>query len=128
MGDLGPATIWTAVAIYLFISLLAITFIPRAISPATPQSTNEERGQALDLQNKIRQTVIQIAAGFGFVFSIFMAVNAQESSNRDLKAKYDRESAELFIKATESKTPEGLYALAYIARRDGLHPVPKTPS
>jgi uncharacterized protein YjbI with pentapeptide repeats len=118
MSNLGPATIWTAVAIYLFVSLLAITFIPRAISPAREQFTNEERGQALDLQNKIRQTVIQIAAGFGFVFSIFMAVSAQESANRDLKAKYDRESAELLIKATESKTPETLYALTYIARHD----------
>src|SRR5262249_16956761 len=86
--------------------------------PVPAQLTTKERGEALDLQNKIRQTVIQIAAGLGFLFSVFMAVNAQDSSNRDLKAKYDRESAELFIKATESKSPEALYALAYIARRD----------
>src|SRR5262249_29954774 len=72
----------------------------------------------LDLQNKVRQTVLQICGGIGFLWSIFMAVNSQISSNQDMKAKYDRETAELFIKAVESQAPEALFSLAYIARRD----------
>ena len=72
----------------------------------------------VDNINKVRQTVIQVCGGIGFLFSIFMALSAQDSSNKDLKAKYDSETAQLFVKAVESGSPEALYALAYVAQRD----------
>jgi uncharacterized protein YjbI with pentapeptide repeats len=79
----------------------------------------------LDLQNKIRQTVIQVAAGFGFLFSALWLSKVRiwlsklrKAQTQDLQAKYDRETAELFIKATEANSAEALYALSYIARRD----------
>src|SRR5262249_44874572 len=104
--------------IYTVFATLAVTYIPGLIAPLKRGLATGEELDALDLQNKVRQTVVQICGGIGFLFSVFRALNGQDISNRDLKAKYDRETAELFVKAVESQSPESLYALAYVARRD----------
>jgi uncharacterized protein YjbI with pentapeptide repeats len=65
--------------------------------------------------------VIQVVGGLGILFTIYMAIQAQRNANFDLNQRYDRETAELFVKAVESKSPEALYVLSYIARRDQEH-------
>jgi uncharacterized protein YjbI with pentapeptide repeats len=131
--DMAATTIWAIVAIYFLISMLLVAAIPSFIVRPTAQKTplgekatlGKTDLDVLDLKNKVRQTVIQICGGVGFLFSVYMAISAQTlaigvqtSSNNDLKAKYDRETAELFVKAVESKSPEALYALTYVAQRD----------
>jgi len=116
--EIGSPAIWTAIAIYVLLSALLVARLPGFIAPVRKGLSNSEEIDALDLQNKVRQTVIQVCGGFGFLFSIFMALNTQVISNADLKAKYDRETAELFVKAVESKSPQALYSLAYVAQRD----------
>src|SRR5262249_30724527 len=118
MFEFNPAMIWIIVAIYILLSTLLVAYLPGFIAPLKTGLSYSKEIEALDLQNKVRQTVLQICGGIGFLWSIFMAVNSQISSNQDMKAKYDRETAELFIKAVESQAPEALFSLAYIARRD----------
>lgn len=124
--DMAATAIWAIVAIYFLISMLVVAAIPAFIVRPTAQKTplgektslDKTDLDVLDLKNKVRQTVIQICGGIGFLFSVYMAISTQASSNNDLKAKYDRETAELFVKAVESKSPEALYALTYVAQRD----------
>jgi uncharacterized protein YjbI with pentapeptide repeats len=116
--EISPTAIWIAIAIYLLLSSVLVAKVPALIAPLGKRLSNSEEIDVLDLQNKVRQTVIQVCGGIGFLFSVFMALSAQDSSNRDLKAKYDRETAELFVKAVESESPEALYALAHVAQRD----------
>jgi hypothetical protein len=118
MIQLDSAALWVILAIYILASTLAVTYLPAVIAPVKDDLTNAEEIDALDIQNNIRQTVIQICGGVGFLFSIFAALSAQDSANRDLKARYDRETAELFVKTVESASPVSLYALIYVARRD----------
>jgi uncharacterized protein YjbI with pentapeptide repeats len=113
--EISQTAIWTVVAIYVLVSTVLVAKVPALIAPGL---SNKEEIDVLDLQNKVRQTVIQVCGGIGFLFSIFMALSAQDSSNKDLKAKYDSETAQLFVKAVESGSPEALYALAYVAQRD----------
>jgi uncharacterized protein YjbI with pentapeptide repeats len=115
---MNPMAFWIVGAAYLFLSLIAISLLPGFIAPAASAKKKTEREATLDLQNKVRQTVVQVCGAVGFLFTIFLAVNAQQSSNDDLRAKFQRETAELFVKAVESKSPEALYALGYIAQRD----------
>jgi uncharacterized protein YjbI with pentapeptide repeats len=125
MVNFDPVIIWSIVAGYIFFSMLVIAVYPVIAAPMKPGLSHPEEIEALDLRNKIRQTTLQICGGAGFLFSVFMALNAQfisikaqESSNKDLQAKYDRETADLFVKAVESKSPEALYVLGYVAQRD----------
>ncbi len=118
MLEIGPTAIWIIIAIYILLSTLAVAKLPPFIAPLKSGLSSAEEFEALDLQNKIRQTVIQICGGIGFLFSVFMALNAQDSSNRDLKANTTGKTAELFVKAVELESPELLYALAYVAQRD----------
>jgi uncharacterized protein YjbI with pentapeptide repeats len=116
--EIGSSAVWIVIAIYILMSTFVVATLPTFIAPLKSGLSSTEEIEALDLQNKVRQTVIQICGGIGFLFSVLMALNSQESSNKDLKAKYDRETAELFVKAVESESPEALYALAYVAQRD----------
>jgi uncharacterized protein YjbI with pentapeptide repeats len=123
---MDSTTIWAIVAIYIITSMFLLAAIPAfVVRPTAQKALPDEKAaldktdlDVLDLKNKVRQTVVQICGGIGFLFSVYMAISAQTSSNNDLKAKYDRETAELFVKAVESKSPEALYALAYVAQRD----------
>jgi uncharacterized protein YjbI with pentapeptide repeats len=114
--ELSSTTIWWIVAIYFLFSTIMVTAVPALVVRGRP--LDQAAIDAMDLKNKVRQTLIQICGGIGFLFSIYMALSAQTSSNNDLKAKYDRETAELFVKAVESKSPEALYSLTYVAQRD----------
>jgi pentapeptide repeat protein len=118
MMEIGPTGIWIVIAIYVLLSTILVARGPGLVAPLKEGLSYSEEIEALDLQNKVRQTIIQVCGGIGFLFSIFMALSAQDSSNRALKAKYDRETAELFIKAVESVSPEALYALTHVAQRD----------
>lgn len=116
--QIGTTQLWLAIGAYIFLSAVFIARAPSWIAPHKTGLTNAEDVEAIDLQNKVRQTAIQICGAIGALFSVFIALNAQDTSSKDIKAKYDRETAELFVKAVESKSPEALYALAYVARRD----------
>ena len=118
MIEISPAAVWIVIGIFALFSTWAVAYLPRMVAPLKSPPSNAQEIEALDLQNKVRQMVIQLCGGVGFLFSVFMALNAQAAANRDLKARYDRETAELFVKAVESKSPEALYALGYVARRD----------
>jgi len=113
--ELNASTIWLIIAGYFFFSTVLVATIPGIV---VRSPTNQAAIDVIDLKNKVRQTVLQICGGIGVLFSVYMAITAQNSSNNDLKAKYDRETAELFVKAVESKSPEALYSLTYVAKRD----------
>jgi uncharacterized protein YjbI with pentapeptide repeats len=117
MTLVGPG-IWWVVAAYLALSMLAVAFLPRIIAPSRASARAKEQQETIDLRNKVRQTVVQISGGLGFLFSIFVALNAQETANRDQRERFERETAELFVKVMESKNAENLYVLGRIARRD----------
>jgi uncharacterized protein YjbI with pentapeptide repeats len=117
MIQIGPS-IWWLIAVYLALSLLAVACLPRIIAPTRASVRKKEQEETIDLRNKVRQTVVQISGGVGFLFSIFVALSAQETSNNDQRNRFERETAELFVKVMESKNPENLYVLGRIARRD----------
>jgi uncharacterized protein YjbI with pentapeptide repeats len=117
--ELSATAIWLIIAIYFVISGFLVTAVPGWAAPtkagAALATTDVD---VIDLKNKVRQTVLQVCGAIGVLFSVYMAIRTQDSSNNDLKAKYDRETAELFVKAVESQSPQALYALTYVARRD----------
>jgi uncharacterized protein YjbI with pentapeptide repeats len=117
MSLVGP-NIWWVMAAYLALSMLAVAYLPRMIAPSRASARAKEQLETIDLRNKVRQTVVQISGGLGFLFSIFVALNAQETANKDQRERFERETAELFVKVMESKNAENLYVLGRIARRD----------
>jgi uncharacterized protein YjbI with pentapeptide repeats len=117
--ELSATQIWLLVAAYFIVSGFLVTAVPGWAAPTKAGTTLALTDvEAIDLKNKVRQTVLQICGAIGVLFSVYMAISTQNSSNNDLKAKYDRETAELFVKAVELQTPQALYALTYVAHRD----------
>jgi uncharacterized protein YjbI with pentapeptide repeats len=117
--DLSPSTIWLIVGIYFLVSGILVTALPGRAAPTKAGTALANTDvDVIDLKNKVRQTVLQVCGAIGVLFSVYMAITTQNSANNDLKAKYDRETAELFVKAVESQSPQALYSLTYVAQRD----------
>jgi uncharacterized protein YjbI with pentapeptide repeats len=115
---MNDGVFWILTGVCIIVALTAISYLPLRIAPDGAAATTRD---ILDLQNKIRQTVIQVAGGLGILFTVYIAIQTQRNANSDLSQRYDSENAELFMKAVEAKNPEALFVMNYIALRDSKH-------
>ena len=109
--------LWIALALIFLGGFVAIIVVPQLTVP--DEIALDRR---IELRDKIRATTAQIVGGFAvvitFLHTVIQTSQNQQNFNRDLKQKYDQETAELFAKAVTTPNAESLYALGYIAKRD----------
>jgi uncharacterized protein YjbI with pentapeptide repeats len=117
-------TVMICIAVYLFISVLAIVLIPKwSVPKSAAGDPTPDISRLIDMRAKVRATVLQVIGGVtvvaGFITTLQSIRGTEDAFNQKKADLFAQHVKELLADGSKADSQaEAIYVLSYVARSD----------